>query len=85
METIKNFIVFKEWKDGLDKLYVHITNVLDYCSGMLLKIKSFTDTLKCFYCIAKSENAAENSFLHNHIWANSITLVSTPEFTPLFC
>ena len=25
------------------------------CSGMLLKIKSFTDTLKCFYSIVKSE------------------------------
>ena len=25
------------------------------CSGMLLKTKSFTDTLKCFYRIGKSE------------------------------
>ena len=29
METIKNFILFQEFKDGLDKMYVHITKVLD--------------------------------------------------------
>ena len=85
METMKNFIIFQEFKEGLEKMYVHITKVLDQCSGMLLKIKSLTDTLKCFYSIAKSENAVENSFLHNHISANSITPVSTPEFTLLLC
>ena len=50
---------------------------------MLLKSKSFTDTLKCFYGIAKAENDAENSFLYNHIRANSVTIVFTPEFTPV--
>ena len=49
---------------------------------MLLKIKSFRDTLKFFYSIEKAENAVENSFLHNHICGNSIV---TPEFTPVFC
>ena len=49
---------------------------------MLLKIKSFRDTLKFFCSIAKAENAVENSFLHNHICGNSIV---TPEFTPVFC
>ena len=80
---IKNFIIFQEWKDGLDKIYVYLYDKVFrlMCSGMLLKIKSFTDTLKCFYSIAKSVNGVENSFLHNHVWANSIT----PEFTPLFC
>ena len=50
---------------------------------MLLKSKSFTDTLKCFYGIEKAENDAENSFLYNHIRANSVTVVFTPEFTPV--
>ena len=50
---------------------------------MLLKSKSFTDTLKCFHGIAKAENDAENSFLYNHVRANSVTVVFTPEFTPV--
>ena len=41
----------------LIKIYVYLYYKVFrlMCSGMLLKTKSFTDTLKCFYRIGKSE------------------------------
>lgn len=61
---------FLEWKDGLDTIYVeavHLYNasVLGKCYGILIKIKSFTDTHERFYYTAG--NAVENRFLHDHM------------------